>query len=228
MSNTNVATFLEKTLENLKEKKLRLFDAEKEDPEFFSDITTNINNSNVLIIYGENASGKSLFSNVIEQFASVDGFEIRHSCMRNRTVAGIGRALIYGEEAVQSTGATSVLVSKNAIESTVNSEEKAIAILDEPDIGLSDYYSPALGKYIAEKCTEFDQTKGLVLVSHSKKLISSFLNKFDKPVNTLGINTKLELSEWLSVTKEASIEELLNLNVYARNKERAIMRAMKK
>lgn len=212
----------------LKDKKYAFFTARMKDgSDPFETITVNEReNSRVIILYGENASGKSLFATVIEQYLREKKIACRAAAMRNRTGGGIEVAFVFGDERRQSTGATSVSVADKALTTTAKEEKAAVAILDEPDLGLSSYYSRAFGKYVAESIAAMDDNKGLILISHSPTLIGSFLDNNEVPVTTIGINTDNSLEDWIKKEDCASIEELLNLSNYGHEKEVAITRAI--
>lgn len=61
--------------------------------------------------------------------------------MRNRTSNGIERSFVFGDEGSQSTGATSLSVAIKCLSITLKEDKDSLAILDEPDVGLSDYYN---------------------------------------------------------------------------------------
>ena len=167
------------------------------------------------------------FANVIEFALRDNKVEVRSSSMSNRTRGGIERAMIFGDESTASTGATSIKTAKKSLSATALAEKAAVSILDEPDIGLSPYYSRALGKHIAEEFNAMTDKKGLILISHSKELINNFLAYVEKDVVTIGVNTNKSLSDWFNNTDIASIDELLDLDSYGREKEIAILRQLK-
>lgn len=220
--------FLNKMLNNIEERSFAVLNFEQDNTPLFSHIAVNNADSNILIIYGENASGKSLFSTIIEQSARMEKIGTRSACMRNRTSGGIERAFIFGDEGSQSTGATSLNVTIKCLSNALKEEKNSLAVLDEPDVGLSDYYTPALGRYISEQMSQAPEHIGLVLVSHSRLLMKAFLETCKKPVSTIGINTELSLHDWISKSGEASIDELLSLDTMANEKNIAIMRGMDK
>ena len=220
-------SLFENFLSSVGEKEYKIFDAvDEENNEIFKDITVNIQeSSNTLIIYGENCSGKSLFTNILEIIARDDGFAVRSASIKNRTKAGMERALVVGDDSEQSTGETSVSFAIKSLKSTQKFDENALSILDEPDIGLSDYYAGAFGKLIGEFSNKFEVNKGLVIISHSKKLMNAFLKESNKNISTLGINTTLSLEDWLKREDVASIDELENLMVQGHRKKIAIHKA---
>lgn len=219
--------FLSGILNRIAEREFRITNLTCNDAPLFESLTLSDKDAPVAIIYGENASGKSLFATIIEMAARDEKIACRASCMRNRTSGGIERAMVFGNESEQSTGATSVKVANSAMLHSFKEEGAAIAILDEPDVGLSDHYSPAMGQHIAEQINAADENKGLVLVSHSKLLIRQFIEVYNKPISTLGINTDLDLDEWLGSDTSATVEELLDMVENASDKNIAIIRGIK-
>lgn len=219
-------TFLNEMLNKIEDRHYAVLNLEKDNQLIFDKLSIHKADSNVVIIYGENASGKSLFSSIIEQCARSEKIGCRNACMRNRTSSGIEKAFIFGDEGSQSTGATSLSVAIKCLSNTLKEDKNSLAILDEPDVGLSDYYTPALGKYIAEQMVTSPEHVGLVLVSHSKLLMKSFLETYNKPVSTIGINTELSLNDWISKNEIATLDELLSLDNKAHEKYISILRGI--
>lgn len=217
-------------LSNVDDKTYRIFDAEYEDgTEIFENFKVNIQSkSNVLIIYGDNCSGKSLFANILEAIAKDQKTVFRSASMKNRTKSGIEKALILGDESRQSTGETSVSFAEKSLVNTLRETGLALSVLDEPDLGLSDYYSAPFGKFIADYSNQFTEKQGLLLISHSKKLMKSFLKHNEQSISTLGINTELSLDEWLENNDEGTVEELKNLREMAKDKEIRISKAVER
>lgn len=200
----------------------------KEDNFLFSQLTVNDQDSQVVIVYGENGEGKSLIAKLIEQSARKDSTQTRSASMSNRTSNAFGKMLIFGDESKQSTGAASISSSLKCLSSTSEEEGPAIAVLDEPDIGLSDYYTKVFGEHIACNTNKFSANKGLVLISHSKRLINIFLEHYAGNVSTIGINTDTSLSEWLERDESATIEELLGLPKKTLRKQDRISNALER
>lgn len=216
--------------DSIEKRKSVLFNSKIDDHYIFDNIYIENNNSKVTIIYGDNVSGKSLFAWLFEIYCvgksseKYDRIPVRAAAMRNRTMSGIQRAIIFGDESDQSTGCTSLNVVIKCIQSTLTGET-GVAILDEPDIGLSERYSGALGHYIANCANDFKE-HGLVLISHSKTLIKSFLQHYNQPVSYLGVDTSLNYNDWCNTQSVATIEELLQLKEIGFKKQRAIFQAI--
>jgi energy-coupling factor transporter ATP-binding protein EcfA2 len=208
-----INTFIQKFCKQIVHKDYQLLNAERANGEMvFKNFTLDFKKeSNVLIIYGDNASGKSLICKLLEQQIRNYGATSRSACIRNRTQGGIEKAIVYGEEGSQSTGQTSFKSLKLCLKSTNNSLEEALAILDEPDIGLSPKYSKAMAEYISLHIKEFNESKYTVIVSHNHSLIQHIIFNLNNNVSSLGINTDLKLSEWMRNDNKASIEELENI-----------------
>lgn len=169
--------------------------------------------SKVLFVVGSNASGKSVVGKIVEYVAS-DAQVTKRSCsMRNRTSGSFGQRMIFGDEADSSTGMNSVNSAIKGIQATVD-ETNSVLILDEPDLGLADEYSSALGQYIAQNINEHHEKIGLIVViSHSRKLVNYALKELVVPYSSVFVGDANKTFEnWLDEDfKPATIEELLGL-----------------
>tara|TARA_B100002049_G_scaffold156523_1_gene116885 strand:+ start:37371 stop:38153 length:783 start_codon:yes stop_codon:yes gene_type:complete len=183
------------------------------------------NDANSLILFGDNASGKSLICNLIEGIVAKE-YTARSMSIKNRTSSGVGRAFIFGDEGQQSTGETSIRAVKKALGGAEKEEEPSLIILDEPDLGLSSKYSRAMGRYIAQHIDALKE-KGvyLILVSHSAPLIKAFIDESKDAPSTLGLNTDKAIEEWLDDDTEKSVDDLLSLSKIAMRKEMGIDKA---
>lgn len=201
-------------IELVKEKfeNARLFDNTNNDaivPINFNIDTT----SKILFVVGSNASGKSLVGRIVELVSKEAGVPKRSCSMRNRTSGELGQRMVFGTEDDDSTGNNSVHTTVIGLKSTVESNN-AVLILDEPDIGLADEYSAALGQYIAQNVNQHHEKLGLiVLITHSHKLIDMAINELTVPFSTVFVgDDKTSFEEWRERPfKAASIEELLDL-----------------
>lgn len=219
-------TFLSAALQRIANKDFFVTNIEHQGAPLFSDLTFEDQSSKIVIIYGDNASGKSLFSSIIHSLARDEKIAVRSASMGNRTRSGIEKAFIFGDESQQSTGATSVQVSKLCLNSMLKDDKLSLAILDEPDVGLSGFYAPAMGEYIANTLNNADDKKGLILVSHSVPLITRFLEVINTDVSRFGINTDLPLEDWLKRDDIATVDELFAMCDSGNSKETTIIRAI--
>lgn len=124
----------------------------------------------VLVVTGENAGGKSLFCRYLDQNA---GIEVMRVGMGIRTRSGIQRAMMFGDEETESTGAVSGNVVATAIRTARSRAGPHWLILDEPDVGLGEGYQAAAGEFLAEFARDLPSTTvGFVVVSHSRALVA--------------------------------------------------------
>lgn len=169
--------------------------------------------SKIMFVVGSNASGKSVVGKIIEGTAKKSDITARSCSMRNRTSGLFGQMLIFGTEDDNSTGQNSVKAVLLGIKSTI-SEQCSVLILDEPDLGLADDYSFALGQYIAQQVNEHHQTIGLIVViSHSRRLINAALDELNQPCSKVYVgNVDVSLDDWLNnPIVPATVDDLLNL-----------------
>lgn len=210
-------------ISNIQNEKFSFFDITFQNKPIFDHFFTSDQSSNILFIYGDNCSGKSFITKLLSSIAVDSSFSIRSASMANRTANGLEKNIIYGDESQQSTGDTSLYTSLLCIDSTLDQDinSPALAILDEPDLGLSRRYSKALGTLIANKANQMKQS-GIVVISHNFDLFQSIINEYKKPISMIGINTNLPYPEWFNNQQEASLQELLNLKNIASQKWIAI------
>lgn len=159
----------------------------------------------LVVITGENASGKSLMRRAIHQILGRHKIECIGLSMEGRKRGGIESAMIYGDEGSNSTGSNSSHTITTAIRTSISREREHAIMWDEPDIGLSDNYAAGAGLKIAEFIT--NPPKNLIfagLITHSRPLVQQVvaLNP-----HQLAINTKQTVQEWLD-------EPIIPKNIY--------------
>ena len=94
----------------------------------------------ILLVTGENASGKSLAFRLVAQLAGSHGIEPMTLSIRERTGAGtdemarMRRVFIYGDEETSSTGSTSATVVQSLFRSYAQRNAPALLAFDEPEI----------------------------------------------------------------------------------------------
>lgn len=172
------------------------------------------NASKILFVVGSNASGKSLVGRIVELVASEEELPKRSCSMRNRTSGEFGQRLVFGSEDDSSTGENSVHASIIGLKSTVESKKSAVLVLDEPDLGLADEYSAALGQHIAKTVNEHHETLALIVViTHSHKLINAAISELTVPFSKVHVgDASVSFDDWLARPfKAATIEELMEL-----------------
>ena len=135
----------------------------------------------LLIVSGENAGGKSFFTKVLQARArevmEKPKIEIIPISMAMRTMPGMHRVFMFGDEAKSSTGQASFRAVRGGLNTCRGRSNPHILIMDEPDVGLSEGYQAALGEMINEFASDLpEQTLGLVVVSHARPLVSKLMH----------------------------------------------------
>lgn len=176
--------------------------------------------SRLLLIVGENASGKSLAFRLISQLLGENTIEAMTLSVRERTGGGtfeMGRmrqAMIYGREEVNSTGATSVRVVETGFRNLHTREIPSVLALDEPEIGLSGSYSRALGTYIGQEAAkQKGNACGVMVVTHSPGLVEGLVQGLGATPSFMSVAPRTDelaygVEDWLDSGNEKTIEDL--------------------
>jgi energy-coupling factor transporter ATP-binding protein EcfA2 len=131
--------------------------------------------SRLLVITGENATGKSLLRRILQQLARQDEVEAIAISPEYRQMGGIARAFVYGDETNQASGQIACHVVTTAIRTSQGREKPHVIILDEPDMGLSDNASAGVAQAIVNYCNEPSPYLGyFAVITHRKAMLSLF------------------------------------------------------
>lgn len=181
------------------------------------------NNPRFVIVVGDNASGKSLYLQVVAARARNEKVVPVTVSIRERTGAGthdmaaFRRTMMFGDESENSTGATSVKTTMTSFKN-LDKPEGSMLGLDEPEMGLDDGYTRALGQYIGESCEELPKPcRGVIVVTHSRDLIAGMLTGLfgvdqDPPsFVVVGDHPATTLSEWMKNPTHRSVGDLIAL-----------------
>ena len=171
----------------------------------------------LVLIVGENASGKSLAFRLLAQIAGRHGMKPVTLSIRERTGVGtqgmesMRRAFIYGDEGENSTGATSAKVVQSGF-FNVNGDKPAILGLDEPEI-FSDGYAEALGEYIGRSATGMPASScGVMVVTHSRRLAEGLVRGLGAAPTMLSMeNDVASVADWIASRETRSVDDLLGL-----------------
>lgn len=135
-----------------------------------------LNHPKLIIVTGENASGKSLVRRIIHQLAkrnNVDAVAVSPEFKQN---GGIATAFVFGDESYQASGVIAVNVCLGSITTSKKRTIPHCVILDEPDMGLSDNAAAGVGQEICDfiqnppKLLQF-----YAIITHRKELIKPML-----------------------------------------------------
>lgn len=202
-----------------------------EDPILKAVYTPGKKGARLIVCTGSNATGKSFFGRLISAHCRYyEGYTEKPECIRIgmeiRATEGLHRAFVLqGLENEESTGVNSVHMLRGAFNTAKGREHDNILVIDEPDIGLSESYSVAMGQYIAQQLKELSKhTKLVVVISHSRSLVKSLL-PFE-PAH-LRFGDELDLDEWITNgPPPKTIEELLDIPNNSREIWRKILRVI--
>lgn len=171
-------------------------------------------NPRVLVLAGENATGKSLLTSMLAACAYDDyGVEPMVVSMVRRTSSGMMRVFTYGGEDYRATGEVSLSVSMKALNHLPKRLEESgagMVILDEPDVGLSESYAHAFGVKLGQAINSLPKNKpwNVVLVSHSRELIRGMAETLDKAPTFIHTGEPKTLDSWLEDRSRKSVEDL--------------------
>jgi hypothetical protein len=187
--------------------------------------------SRVLLIAGDNASGKSLMVRVLASRLNGDKVEPLQVSMKYRTMPGMHRAFMYGAlgDEEDSTGNVSLIAILGALTAAEDRKSPTWVMLDEPDTGLAEGYCTAMGAYLANfgNRLPLNHCQGLSVVTHSRKLVSSMLFSLDKKPHFLCFADYEGgdlMQAWLEDERDRSIEDLLALGETSLKKFRSLNR----
>ena len=178
----------------------------------------------LVLMTGENASGKSLLLRMVLARLGRDGRVPVSLSIRERAGGGLRAAFMFGDEAEQSTGATSVQAIRAAFEGNLDREQGSVLALDEPELGLSQGYATALGHYIGEQALRVPAAcAGVLVVTHSRPLASALVESFGADPTFVHVSgTPQSLRQWLTEPESRSVEDLLALPDAGLERRRAV------
>ncbi|MBY3433852.1 hypothetical protein HFN89_06785 [Rhizobium laguerreae] len=187
----------------------------------------------LLVVTGENASGKSLAFMLISQlgrtFAKQDkiDLEVMDIGMGRRTTSGIAKAFMFGDENIDSTGNISIKIVQTAVSTSQARKGFHYLMLDEPDIGVGEGYHNAIGHFLSDFAKDLPETcLGLVVATHSRRITERLL---DAGASSLRLGSDLrQVREWVRDGDiEKSLDELINLKDISLQRFRAVTAMLK-
>lgn len=133
-------------------------------------------------------------------------------------MSGMRRTMMFGDESEQSTGATSYSVTEIGFVNVHHRLEEgpesapALLLLDEPEMGLSEGYTAAMGQYLAQAVQALPPRAPGVVVTHSKALVREMLAHLDTPPHFAHTGEDQTLDAWLSTPERRTVEDLKGLS----------------
>jgi hypothetical protein len=189
-------------------------------------------NAQLAIVAGPNASGKSFAIRVLASWLNSEKPKVEpiQVSMKYRTMGGIHRAFMYGDDTQDSTGSNSMTAVTGGFRTAKGRTSPCWLMLDEPDVGLSEDFAYALGTYIANQVDEGlgEGCKGVVVVTHSRELVRGIVENSKETPHFAHVDDEpLTLQGWLDSSRRRSVEELLDIKRIAVERMRAIAKFLK-
>lgn len=182
----------------------------------------------LLLVLGDNATGKSVVRSCISLLCRETGIEVMPLSMAGRASGGMERAFVYGDESWRSTGELSASTVLAGISTCRSRNNPHVIIWDEPDIGMSDEFAKATGVKIcrfAQKPPE--HTVAIVVSSHSRSLVRELLLATPHYL-CMGLNPPPTLTEWLGrPIGNRSLQNLLDDSHRTQKKMFALLKRIK-
>jgi hypothetical protein len=130
--------------------------------------------SNMALVIGPNAAGKSLLRRLVQGMCKRAKVECMHLSMEGRTAGHMGpmRGMVYGGEDEDSTGVNSLGTILGGIRSSKGRGNPHIIFWDEPDVGLSDEAAAGAALEIVDYLKEPDpMLVGVFVVTHRRAML---------------------------------------------------------
>jgi len=190
----------------------------------------------LVVITGENASGKSLFFQFVAAMVrKEEGAVALTISIRERISAtnGMRRVFMFGDETEQSTGATSVSTLANAFGNNLDHDNGSMLMLDEPELGLSDGYARAMGEYIGRSTHDIPAVcGGVIVITHSRSLVRGLLAGYGATPTHVSISADAPqpagIQQWLDASEERTVEDLLALREVGLDRWRQVLKILKR
>jgi hypothetical protein len=129
--------------------------------------------ASILVVTGKNAAGKSLlrrwFQVALKRYHDMEAI---HLSQQGRAAAGVMRAMVYGSEDDESTGAISCNTFFGGLRTMRGREEAHAVIWDEPEIGMGEELQMGTAEWLCDQLDEWpEQTQGVILLTHSRHFV---------------------------------------------------------
>jgi hypothetical protein len=186
----------------------------------------------ILVVTGENASGKSLafliLNNLVRSFGKEDKIDVlvMDIGMSRRTRSGMERAFMFGDEDLDSTGNISIKVMQSGVENSRTKDRYHYLMLDEPDIGVGEGYHTAIGQFLSDFATSLpEKCLGLIVATHSRKITAKLL---EAGASSLRLGADLrDVRDWVeNGDHEKSLDDLDALKTISLERFRGVSKML--
>lgn len=168
--------------------------------------------SKLVLVTGENATGKSLLRKLIGGALKAHEIESIALSMQGRTSVGTFAGFIYGDESHMATGCNTSGTILTAMSTSRGREKRHAIVWDEPDVGLSDSYAAGAGEEIVEFIkSPPEKLLFAVVTTHRKALLKALL---PADPHHIRLGDKMTLERVLTAPiKPKRLEELRERNI---------------
>lgn len=156
----------------------------------------------LIVVVGDNASGKSFFRRIIQVWCQKAKTECIHISVEGRGKTGHmpWLAMVYGDEQHESTGVNSMSTILMGMKTCRGREKPHTIFWDEPDLGLSEDWAAGVGQDLCKFAQEAPtKTKAAFIVTHSRALVRELLpaSPFYLHLGTTPSEAPQSLQEWV-------------------------------
>jgi hypothetical protein len=169
----------------------------------------------VVVLAGDNASGKSLLMNALASRAYYEhGVEPIVVSMTARTGEGMLRAFTYGNERMRATSEVSISVTLKALagakQRLTSPTSQTLVLLDEPDFGVAEGYAHAFGLKLAAALADLPTQGqwGLLVACHSRELVRGLVEGLGQNPAFVHTGQPITLDDWLKAPARQSVQAL--------------------
>lgn len=155
----------------------------------------------LVVVVGENASGKSFFRRLANEICSSLKIEFMPISAEGRRAISYSPwlAMVYGDEGHMSSGYNSISTVTVGINTCLGRDTKHVVFWDEPDLGLSDNGAAGMGVVLRDFVPKTNQhTIASIVVTHSKALLSQLVGT-NHHLLVFGKTRVDSLQEWIDL-----------------------------
>lgn len=187
--------------------------------------------AHVVVVVGENASGKSFLRRLMCAVLHDAGHDLIHLSMEGRFDyngnLGAMRGMLYGDEQHEATGVNSAHLITRGLSNCESRRDTSHGIIwDEPELGLSEGAQMGVGAELAEGLVKTPvPTVAAVLITHSKPLVRRLV-EIEPNFVFVGEDPPLTMEGWLK--RPAKLRTTADIEAESRRRYRLIQDAMQK
>jgi len=181
----------------------------------------------LIVVVGENASGKSFFRRCVQAVCNKAQVECIPISMegRRQVAYNIGLTFVYGDESCDATGINSIRTVLTGIKTCEGRDKPHVIVWDEPDVGLSEGNAASVGKAIADFTRSTPKlTRASIVVTHRKALVTELARERPHYLYLGAVDGPTTVDAWLA--QPPIVRSLEDVQNAARERFRAIQKIL--